>query len=108
MPKTYLRYCVPVAQLDRVAGFEPVGCRFKSCQARQFDIYDDAGVAELADAYGLGPYGKPWGFKSLRPHQFQCGDYVDLKLASADRLGRKRSPTGSEQAGYAGEHCEPK
>ena len=25
----------PVAQLDRVAGFEPEGCRFKSCRARQ-------------------------------------------------------------------------
>ena len=24
----------PVAQLDRVSGFEPEGCRFESCQAR--------------------------------------------------------------------------
>ena len=26
-------------------------------------------VAELADAHGSGPCGKPWGFESLRPHQ---------------------------------------
>ena len=25
-------------------------------------------MAELADAHGLGPCGKPWGFNSLRPH----------------------------------------
>ena len=26
-------------------------------------------VAELADAHGSGPCGRPWGFESLRPHQ---------------------------------------
>ncbi len=26
-------------------------------------------LAELADAHGSGPCGKPWGFESLRPHQ---------------------------------------
>ena len=26
----------PVAQLDRVSGFEPEGCRFESCRARHF------------------------------------------------------------------------
>jgi hypothetical protein len=27
----------PVAQLDRVSGFEPEGCRFESCQARHIN-----------------------------------------------------------------------
>ena len=26
-------------------------------------------MAELADAHGSGPCGRPWGFESLRPHQ---------------------------------------
>lgn len=64
-----LYFDAPVAQLDRVSGFEPLGRRFDPCRARH-QIYECAGVAELADAYGLGPYGQPWGFKSLRPHHF--------------------------------------
>ncbi len=31
-------------------------------------------VAELADAHGSGPCGKPWGFESLRPHQNDIGN----------------------------------
>ena len=30
-----------------------------------------ARVAELADALDLGSSGRPWGFKSLRAHQFE-------------------------------------
>ena len=30
-------------------------------------------VAELADAHGSGPCGRPWGFESLRPHQMAKG-----------------------------------
>ncbi len=29
----------------------------------------DADMAELADAIDLGSIGRPWGFKSLYPHQ---------------------------------------
>ena len=73
----------PVTQLDRVTGFEPVSWVFESPRARHVPFDKtfgfisgtwhshkklNAGVAELADAYGLGPYGQPWGFKSLRPH----------------------------------------
>ena len=29
-------------------------------------------MAELADAHGSGPCGKPWGFESLLPHQVMC------------------------------------
>ncbi len=33
-----------------------------------------AGVAELVDALDLGSSGRPWGFESLRPHQFRTQD----------------------------------
>ena len=42
--------------MDRVGGFEPLGCRFESCRARQFFIYS-AGVVELADTLALGASG---------------------------------------------------
>ncbi len=32
--KNFKEVYAPVAQLDRVGGFEPLGCRFKSCRAR--------------------------------------------------------------------------
>ena len=28
-------------------------------------------MAELADAHGSGPCGRPWGFESLRPHHIK-------------------------------------
>ena len=31
-----------------------------------------AGMVELADTIDLGSIGKPWGFKSLYPHQYGC------------------------------------
>ena len=35
----YIFLYAPVAQLDRASGFEPEGCKFKSCQARVDGIY---------------------------------------------------------------------
>ncbi len=37
-----------------------------------------ADVAELADALDLGSSGRPWGFKSLHPHQKRREDILDI------------------------------
>ena len=42
----------PIAQLDRVSGYEPGGCEFKSCWARHQIIHRD--VAQLGRVLDLG------------------------------------------------------
>ena len=37
-------------------------------------------MAELADAHGSGPCGKPWGFESLRPHQLNESGYQKVSV----------------------------
>ena len=37
-------------------------------------------LAELADAHGSGPCGKPWGFESLRPHQLNVENPTVLSV----------------------------
>ena len=40
-------------------------------------------VAELADAHGSGPCGRPWGFESLRPHQYS--DHLECMVVKPSR-----------------------
>src|SRR5438270_5743258 len=54
-------------------------------------------MAELVDALGLGPSGKPWGFESLRPHQAQAATSrfqdraVTIKTVETENEGLKRA-----------------
>ncbi len=63
-------YCAPVAQLDRVPGYEPGGREFESLRARQFlkMIFSKiAPVAQLDRVSGFEPGGRE--FESLRARQ---------------------------------------
>ena len=58
----------PVAQLDRVLGYEPRGQEFESLRARQFQrVY--APVAQLDRVLGFEPRGQE--FESSRARQYQ-------------------------------------
>ena len=55
----------PVAQLDRVIGYEPIGQGFESLQVRHLvQSLIDAPVAQLDRVIGYEPIGQ--GFESLR------------------------------------------
>ena len=56
-----------------------------------------AGVAELADALDLGSSGKPWGFKSLLPHQHKANIY---------EFGIKRKWLSGRASASQAEGCE--
>ena len=53
-------------------------------------------VAELADAHGSGPCGRPWGFESLRPHQNNKTSILDVFLFSYENR-RDSNPRGHER-----------
>ena len=57
--------CAPVAQLDRVFGYEPKGREFESLRAHHTAIRI-APVAQLDRASGYEPEGRE--FESLRAH----------------------------------------
>ena len=48
-------------------------------------------LAELADAHGSGPCGKPWGFESLRPHQQKQTGLACLFCYMRNRIERFES-----------------
>ena len=62
---------VPSSARWRIAEVDGKQTRDEIKFKTQFNIY--AGVAELADAPDLGSGGKPWEFKSLRPHHNMLG-----------------------------------
>ena len=57
---------VPSSARWRIAEVDGKQTRDEIRLKKKFNSY--AGVAELADAPDLGSGGKPWEFKSLRPH----------------------------------------
>ncbi len=53
-----------------------------------------ADVAELADALDLGSSGRPWGFKSLHPHQKKSFTIVKLFFYAVILFGLKLTHFG--------------
>jgi hypothetical protein len=59
-----------------------------------------AGVAELADALDLGSSGKPWGFKSLLPHQYSVNFKKCAGGFKRKWLSGRASPCQGEGRGF--------
>ena len=64
-------------------------------------------MAELADAHGSGPCGKPWGFESLRPHQNKKTS-IGMFFCFHTKTGGIRTREGMSAIRMSGEHsnCE--
>jgi hypothetical protein len=70
--------CAPVAQLDRVFGYEPKGREFESLRAHHTAILI-APVAQLDRASGYEPEGRE--FESLRAHHTLSSKHLILQTA---------------------------
>ena len=60
-------------------------------------------VAELADAHGSGPCGRPWGFESLRPHQNKKTS-IWMSFCFHTKTGGIRTREGMSVIRMSGEH----